>query len=172
MSDSIENELPGWIEAWEFKKSCGKHDLGTGIILMDERGQEICTLSRGTIQDKKIALLFQASIDLLKRAKKACEIVRREHSWQIRVGGEITNNCYPPNWVLLLEEAIRSAEGGSLNEESPTPAPTEDLLELAVEEMERLKALGWKKEDFANALKTLLESEESKHEAQPPTTKP
>lgn len=83
------------IDAYEYDEKCGNTYVGGGIMMLDEQGEEICRLNKGTIQEKKIALLWQASpqlreacealikacdsappVDLIHHIGKACELAK------------------------------------------------------------------------------------------------
>lgn len=92
------------IEAYEYEEICGSRKLSGGILMMDDEGAEICRLTQGTIREKKIALLWQASPKLLEWAKKACESERAFYDGD--------DDRTAPSWLAELEAAVKAAEGG------------------------------------------------------------
>jgi hypothetical protein len=98
------NNLPKYIKAWEYEETCGNTKIGGGILMVDEFGDDICRLSKGTIREKKIAMLFQASLNLLEWAKEACESERAFYDG--------SDDRTEPSWLPELEAAVKAATNG------------------------------------------------------------
>lgn len=67
------NDLPKYIEALDAVVTCGSTELGSCVVMVDEQGQEICRLEKGTIREAKIALLWQAAPILLREVNELLE---------------------------------------------------------------------------------------------------
>jgi len=98
--------LPNKIQAYEYEETCGNRELGGGILMVDEDGKEICRLTQGTIREKHIALLWQASPQLLQWAKEACKAERHYYDGDY--------NRAEPSWLAELEAAVKAAESNEI----------------------------------------------------------
>ena len=93
------------IQAWEYEESCGNTHLGTGILMV-VGDENFCKLTQGTIQEKDIALLWQASPKLLEWSKEAVEETESFY--------EKHDDLDPPSWLAELRAAVDYAEKGEL----------------------------------------------------------
>ena len=100
------NLLPKTITAYEYEETCGNTSLGGGILMLDDQGEEICRLTKGTVQECKIALLWQAAPQLLEWAKEACESERAFY--------DKDDDRTEPSWLAELEAAVKAAEKGEI----------------------------------------------------------
>lgn len=103
-----ENALPEKLEAYEAELTCGSRVIGTSILMVadGDTNNPLCHLDAGTVREKKIALLWQASPRLLTWAIEACETTR-----EFVDAGEDRD---APSWLAELEAAVRYAEEGEL----------------------------------------------------------
>jgi len=104
----MSKDLPETISAWEYAETCGRHRLRNGIVMVDDLGDPICLITAGTVRAKKIAMLWQASPQLLKVAK---EIISSE-----KVTDATWSDCEDvPPWLSELEAAVKAAEEGEFS---------------------------------------------------------
>ena len=103
----IRTNLPTTIKALEYSEMCGERHIRDGIVMMDDFGNPICRMTNGTIREKKIALLWQASLQLLELAKTACEEERAFY--------DKDDTRTAPSWLTELEAVVKNVEHGDFS---------------------------------------------------------